>query len=233
MVIRHYLPQRLTYASLNQTSQIALEVTDGGGVRAKTTQPSRQVTTFKELEEAHRVGILELLHQFGDTHRQRQYNMLWDGVRFLKEELSYGDAELIWYYELYRHKHPKVSDCVGTPDPDIERQLSLQIQARINRMLASPGSSSSSSPSSSTATRDRATDPNHARRHNVCIKYNNMECTTEPCPRGFQHICCRCFGQHAADSGACTLPDPRKQPGYKSRAGRGGKGGGNNTRHQA
>jgi hypothetical protein len=46
MVTRHYLPQRLSYASLNQTSQIQVEVTEGGGLRAKTTQPPREIKTY-------------------------------------------------------------------------------------------------------------------------------------------------------------------------------------------
>lgn len=225
MTIRHYLPHRLTYANLNQTSKITLEVVDGGGVRARTTNTPRHVNTYEELEEAHRVGILELLHQFGDAHRQRQYNMLWDSVRHFKQELKFSDADIIWYYEMYRHKHPKLTDCVGQHDPDIERQLTMQLQAKLNVTLAAKHAGSGSFSSQSSSSASRANDPTHSRRHNVCIKYNNLECTTSPCPRGFQHICCRCFGEHAADSGECTLPDPRKQPGFKSRASRGGAGG--------
>jgi hypothetical protein len=223
MSTRHYLPQRLTFASLNQTSKVTLEVMEGGGLHARTTQPSRNINTFEDLYEAHWIGIMELLHQFGDNHRIHQYMMLWQTVRHLKEVLKFADAEVIWYYELYRNKHSKVDDCVGQLDPEIERAFSAQTQARMNLLLAKAMPSASAASSSSSS---RPNDATHSRRHNVCIQYNNLQCHKLPCPRNFEHICVRCFGPHAADSGDCSLPDPRKQHGFKSRASRGGKGGG-------
>lgn len=229
--IHKYLPLRLDLDSLHQPNRLTLEMDEEGGLRARTGNRTRSVDTVADLFEAHRVGIVEPLTVFHAAgfetgHRLQQYAKLLDTCRVLSQECRYDDKSVIAYYEMYRLKHPKVTDSVGEQDPDIERKFAMQNQANMNRLMASlkVAAASSSASAGKGAVRNHG-DASQSRRSGICIKYNNLECTQTPCPRNFEHICCRCFGPHAADTpNACSIADPRKQPGYKPRGNRGGKG---------
>jgi hypothetical protein len=216
----HYMPRRITYSNMVVKEKISIEVTDGKVV-AQSNAVTRKITSFQDLELAHRAGIIAELYKMNDVHRIAQYHLLWDAVRELKTRFQYPDDLIMEYYEMNRLQYPGVTDSVGEKHEDILLRVQTEMQARLIRAAAnsnalrSPSSSlSSSSTPSSTSGRGRGT--------RVCIPYNDLTCTSDPCPRGLPHICCRCGENHAANSGDCALPDPRLQPGYVARGKRGG-----------
>jgi len=213
--IGHYLPKRISLHNITTKDQLNFKLEEGQLV-VKPTANTRRVTTFEELYDAHHQSIIPLLVSFGDHHRVAAYGRLWSTMATLHAK-RYPFTLLLQYYEVTRLNHPGVNDDVGALDPIIQSQLMVDIAAYAlpassrgatavhNAMNSTPGASATSGVGN---------------RQKVCMEFNDLKCTQQPCPKGLPHLCCRCFNEHAASNG-CTKPDPRQ-----SRGGRGGRGSG-------
>lgn len=222
-----YLPTRLTLHTMTASSDVMKFKLDDGKLVAQSAAPSRRIHNLADLEEAHRAGIIEELTKLNDQHRLRQYAMLWDTVRHMKQTLGYPDDIVLYYYEKCRLVHPGVTDCVGIKHDDIMQDINTQLMSQ----SLSQRASNHASPAAFHASSGSSSTKPAGQRTRVCMPYNDRLCTADAgsCPRRLPHVCCRCGGNHASSTpGACAMPDPRTQPGYKPRGNRGnqGRGGG-------
>jgi hypothetical protein len=212
---RFYLPQPVSLHTITSNhSKLDIELQDGKLV-AKSSHVTGRITTFDDLRRAHHDGIIPCLTELADFHRINEYTLLWSFVTHL-QEMGVSMDIMFRFYEAMRMNHPGVKDRVGQQDPLVFGQLAINLAAR-------PFAGHASSSSSSSSARVAAGSGAGSGRQKVCIGFNDLKCTSTPCPKGLPHLCCRCFGAHAANSGTCSLPDPRKSRDGGSR--RGGKGG--------
>jgi hypothetical protein len=229
----YYLPRRVSvFAITKQDDAYDIMLKDGKVVAKPSVGASKEVRSFEELYLAHTEGIMMLLAQFDDFHRTKQYNSLWAAVMRLRAD-DYPFSILFYYYETSRNRHPGVNDNVGEFDSDVWNQVQLQMaryransiinmQARASGFNFTPGTSRYAQPFSS-GPRDRNNRSRRSNNPRVCMAFNDLKCNASPCPDKLPHLCCRCFEEHAANSGLCPLPDPRNRDLTGPRGTRGGR----------
>lgn len=220
--ISHYLPKRSTLFEADNKDNLDLRF-DNGKLTLKQQSSTRRVNSFADLETAHHQGLVPLLVSFQDFHRHTQYGLLWNIVRDMIDNKCPFQI-VLQHYETTRQTNPGLLDNVGGFHPTILAQTQLALTS-----LALSASNASIGKSSNSAFRSPSSSSSGSARVKVCMPFNDLKCTSDSC--GLPHKCCRCFQAHAANSGECSMPDPRDATSGGSGP-RGRRGGGGASKYK-